>query len=426
VGTDTLHIYTHYFEINPPTSTNVSDAPVQFANSGTVSPGVVGLGPSSTIMQRLVDLGLAAARTHGLYIGTGMNRAGGVINGSNTWGGYDSGRFKGPVHTYDMDLSNVDALPVTVSNILLDDPTNPSIHNISLMGSETPFIARITTDQYPLSLPYSITQKFVSTLSAAPSNTSDKSLQLTKPFNGTMTIILSDGFNITLPTSTMYNSSSLTPIAAQDDQNSTGPYYLSTAYLSQVYLMLDYESAKFHLAQAILENAYVIPVPFCPGSTPVPYNYGKKISTFLAKGLIGAVLGGVIGGLAMITLLVVLLVGWRNQKRNQRLEQRWATEEKAMGKRRTNTDESMDMEMSPLREKNYGPELLPPAPYGAASYSAHPVYAPVPLPSPYSSVQADADRLERAASVVSSVGSEGEDGDSGSMRAPSSLSRHSR
>lgn len=386
-GTDNLHLYTHFFETDPAFEHVVPGSDVEFANSGYISPGIVGFGSSSTLLQRLYDLGLITARMYSLYIGSGMDRAAGVVNGSNVLGGYDSGRFTAPVHTYDMDLSSEDFLPVTVSNIVLDDPSNASLRNVSIMNNTAPFTAKITTDQYPLTLPYAITQSFISHTSAIPSNNTDGSLQIPTPttFNGSLSFTLSDNFTITLPPEVVSNVSGLTPIAANDqpdDANTT--FYLSVAWLSQVYLMLDYESSKFHLAQVIPKNAYVMPQPWCPSSTPIPYDYGNpnpNASPFWAKGLIGAVIGGTIGGLAVFTAVVSLFVFWKGHRYGVLQERQWVAREKSM-KVKLQLNGS-DIEMSPLREKEEDivyPEVLAPAPYrprsGISDLSEDPRYEP--------------------------------------------------
>lgn len=373
-GTDNLHLYTHFFETDPAFEHVVPDSDVEFANSGDVSPGIVGLGPGSTLLQRLYDLNLTTARVHSLYIGSGMDRAGGVVNGSNVFGGYDSGRFTTPVHSYDMDLSSDEYLGVTVSNVVLDEPSNGNLRNVSIMNGTSPFTAKITTDQYPLTLPYSITQAFASHTSAVPSNNSDGSLQIPQPFNGTLTITLSDNFTITLPPEVVYNASGLSPVAANnqtDDASNT--FYLSVAWLSQVYVMLDFEASRFHLAQVIPKNAYVMPQPWCPSSTPVPYDYANpnpNASAFWAKGLIGAVIGGVIGGSALLTLAVAIFVFWKGRRYGMLQDQRSQSEKRrglgGLGKMKVKLQlNGSDIEMSPLKEKEdvIYPQVQAPMPY---------------------------------------------------------------
>jgi len=273
-----------------------------------------------------------------------MDRAGGIVNGSNVFGGFDAGRFKNPVYTQTMDLANVDYLAVTVSNIAISDPTNPSMNNVSIMDNGATFDARITVEQYPMSLPYQVTQKFMSLLSAKTTDMADKSVQLTKPFDGTMTITLSNGFQVTLPSNVVYNASGIAPVAFRD-KDDTSPNYLSIAWLSEVYLMMDFETSRFHLAQAIPKNAYVMPRTFCPNTIPVPYNYSKTASHFVTQGMIGAVIGGIIGGSALLVAAVCIYVFWRRSRIIKDQEKRWAAEERAFSGGKQN------MEMAALSPK---------------------------------------------------------------------------
>ncbi|MBE7179926.1 MAG: hypothetical protein INR71_01755, partial [Terriglobus roseus] len=193
-GSEEFSLYTHYFETNPASATVVSST-LEVANVGDGNPGVVGLGPRSTLLQSLVDQSIISARTLGIYLGTSMPRANGVINGSLTWGGYDRGRFAGDVKSYDMDLSNVDAFPLTVQDVIIstaDNETSTSLFDDSRFPNNTgnlSFVGRLSTDQYPISMPYQLTQNFKELLSARPSSLPDGSLGLTVPFNGTMTFV---------------------------------------------------------------------------------------------------------------------------------------------------------------------------------------------------------------------------------------------
>jgi hypothetical protein len=373
-GTDDIHLFTHYFPPDPAFENVVTDSPVMYAQSGDINPGILGLGSSSTVLNGLIEQGTIAARTLSFYIGTGSIRAGGVINGSNTFGGYDSGRFTGPLYTYPMDLKSPDYLPVEVSDIILDNPSSPTLHKFSIMDDRS-FEARLTTDRYPMLLPYEVTQKFMSAVSAEPTNMTDGSLRVTAPFNGTMTIRLSNGFNVTLPGNVIANVSGLSSVAAQD-QNYTGPYYLSESWLSQVYLMMDFEKEQFHLAQVRNNDAYVIPTTFCPGDLPIAHEYNSKPS-FGQRGLIGAVIGGLIGGCAVALLSWILYLWWRSEQQEKSAVRYRGVKEAIM------TDEDMEM------------QKLSPMPPGTQR-----TWAPVPIAPPKSP------RSISPVSSISSMGSE--------------------
>lgn len=327
-GFDTLHLYTHYAFADLAVDYAIPDMPVQIATGGhNHRPNTLGLGSSSTILERMHDLGQIASKTYSLYLGNAFNRAGGIFNGSNVFGGYDSSRFKGPVYTYPMDFSSPDYLPVTVTDIIIDHPSNPLHERISIMADST-FEAKISTDRYPMTLPYSVTTRFINTVHAAPAQkTSDsdqgRALHLTRPFNGTLTVVLAGGFNVTLPPEaiTQPGDQHLSSILSVP-QNYTGPYYLSSAWLSQVYLMLDYEAKQFHLAQAIPDAQHSSPKPFCSGSIPMARGKTHR-HTSLSKAHIGAIIGGVVGGAFFIlALLTACFVYKRRQLARQRRD--WA------------------------------------------------------------------------------------------------------
>lgn len=313
-GTDQINLWQHFFDPGAAQGFHVENTPVEYALSGDVDPGVVGLGSASTLMQSLVDQKLISAKTFSLYIGNGMERAGpGHINGSNIFGGYDSSRMTGEVHTYNMDFSQPDCLPVTIADIVIDDPDH-DIRNRSIIDNGKSFQARITTDQYPMLLPQQVTQNFKNLLGAGKSGNADNSLKIMQPFSGIMRIKLSDGFEVTLPTETVFNTSGISPVQDNTDANYTGPFYLSTAWLSQVYLTLDYDTSKFHIAQVVQQADNIIPMPLCVNATPVPYERHPKPSQFAQAGLAGAIVGGFIGGIAIgVALLVIVLSRKRNR-----------------------------------------------------------------------------------------------------------------
>ena len=339
----------HYFDPGPAVSVvNVAATPVEYVQSGDQLPNIVGLGAASTLLQSLVDQGHISARTFSLMYGDGMPRAGpGPYNGSLTFGGYDAARIRGSVHTYPMDMSQADFMPVTVQDIILDDPGNSTLRNRSILDNGASFEARITTDQYPMRLPAAVPRNFASLLGARPSDNEDGSLQA-PPFAGVMRILLSDGFEITLPSeSVVVPQNGLTPIQDNPDDDDSGPFYLSIAWLSQVLLTLDYDAQQFHLAQAILEDTYIVPTTLCAGATPTPFNYGSKNSSFVKHGMIGAVLGGVIAGIAAVVAVIWTFVAWRRHRLIREQQSKWAAESAAY------KDGEMEMQsLSPKKGKS--------------------------------------------------------------------------
>lgn len=311
-------MYTHYFRTDPAWQTLLPNYTFTMATDGEENPGILGMGQRSTLLQHLFEAGMISGRTYSLYIGQSFERAGGEAIGANVFGGYDPQRFKGEVHNYSMTLGAANPLKVHVSDIILDDPSGFT-RNVSLFDQATfpnltdnfsGFDAQITTDQFPFALPYAVVQNYKQQLGAVASDKwGDGSLQLTKPFNGTMTVVLSDGFRVTIPPEMMFNASGISPVADRAERDD-GAFLLGSAWLSQVYLMLDYESYTFHLAQAIPDPLFNQPKTWCPRTVPLAAVRSSGGRGFAGNGLIGAVVGGVVGGLGLIALVLWVYVWW--------------------------------------------------------------------------------------------------------------------
>ena len=179
-------MYTHYFETDGASQTLVPNSTIEVATSGDVVPGRLGVGSSSTLLQDLAGREMIAGKTYSLYIGQGFDRAGGKVNGSNVFGGYDSGRFSGTPHQYPMSMNSVSPMNVRIKDIVItqtESGANQSLFDTKAFPNmeSTPqtFEAQITTEQFPLSLPYQITQNFISVALAQKDNYwGDNSLKL--------------------------------------------------------------------------------------------------------------------------------------------------------------------------------------------------------------------------------------------------------
>lgn len=306
-GTDVLYFFTHYLYSMPAFQNNITDLPIQLVQSGDDVPGVLGLGPKSTALQKMYDVGMIASRSFSMFLGTSFERAGGVFNGSITFGGYDSARFQGDTFQSDMDLSQPNPFHVKVTGMLLDDPTGLQ-RNVQLV-SDGGFDAEISTDQYDFSLPADVTSAFAEALGANSAMPLNGSLQASLPFNGTLTVTLSNGFAISLPATTVSNISGITPVSAQSSNTSTTSI-LGGAWLSEVYLMADYETSTFSLAQVVQHEPWIETRTMCPGTAPTVY-VKPQINAFIRKGGVGAIVGGFIGGLAISVIGIYCCVSWR-------------------------------------------------------------------------------------------------------------------
>jgi hypothetical protein len=325
-GQETLRLYTHYFETEGASQTLLENSTVEVATRGSIIPSRVGMGSSSTVLRDLAARDMIAGKTYSLYIGHGHDRAGGVVNGSNVFGGYDSGRFVGTPNKYPMNIANSNPMSVRIKDIVITDSKDNS--NVSLfdntvfteMKAPAPvFEAQITTEQFPLSLPYQLTRNFIARVGGADKDNfwGDDSLKLKNDFNGTLSIVLEDGFTVTFPPEVLMNASRITPIQERIE-DSKAPFLLGSAFLAQVYLMADYETNNFFLAEAVQKDNVVMPVSFCPKTTPAAYKRPDQ-SQWQRQGLIGAVIGGLIGGLGTIAALYCLWVALLRRKDARKL-----------------------------------------------------------------------------------------------------------
>lgn len=324
---DNFNLFTHYFDPSPPNLTTIPDFPLTVLTnySSDSTPwfgpaGLLGLGPSSTLLRRLYDNQLISSRSFGLYMGTAYQQSNGAINGSLTLGGYDSGRFDGEVHNFTISPANADAgnspFVVTVSQMTL---TTADGQTTDLVDQS--FDAHLTTAQYQLNLPGDVTQHFQDVTSATPSNDELNVLRLPDNFDSSLTITLSTGLSLTYDAEWLRNVSNNSPISAVDTNsspNSTSSVnLLGSAFLANVYLIANYDASPptFHLANARPHGPYVMTQTLCPNTIPVPAQE-FKISGFAASGIAGAIVGGVIGGIGL-----TFLVWWLARKYLQR--RRW-------------------------------------------------------------------------------------------------------
>jgi hypothetical protein len=250
----------------------------------------------------LKDRGEITTRSFGLYIGTAYPRAGGAINGSLTLGGYDSGRLEGNSTTFsvasDFDVrAGETPFRVRVESVTLFDGNS---NNESIPLTTAPYDAFITTDQFGMTLPPSVTDTFVERTSATAEDNefSEQTFALPADSNYTMTVTLANNLTITIPANEMRNASNASPITSTP-ANLTTPL-LGSHFLSKVYLTVNYDASPpaFYLAQASPHGPYVLPEPICSSTVPAqaePVN----ISSWKRNGIIGAVLGGVIGGIGL-------------------------------------------------------------------------------------------------------------------------------
>ena len=294
--------------------------------------GLVGLGPSSTLLDHLYNSQLIPTRSFGLYMGTAYEQSNGAVNGSLTLGGYDSGRFDGDVHNFTISPAQPDAshspFKISVQQMTLTDSSGKKT---DLLTSS--FDAHITTSQYQLNLPGNVLQSFSGATGATPSNDDLNVFRLPDDFDSKLTITLDSGLDITYDAQWLKNVSNNSPIstgAISDNTTNTTVNLFGTAFLSNVYFIANYESAppKFHLANALPHAPYVFTQSLCTDTLPVAAPK-SNLSSFGTSGLTGAIIGGVVGGLGL-AFAIFWLVRKYLQKRMWRQQAKQAMKGKGI------------------------------------------------------------------------------------------------
>lgn len=329
---DTFNLFVHYFDPSPPANFPVSDFTIKVLSNYTSSStpwfgpaGLLGLGPSSTILTRAHDLGLISTRSWGLYMGTYYKEANGLINGSLTLGGYDSGRFQGEVHNYSIGIPNPDAhnspFSLKISQMTL---TNDDGEETNLVSDE--FEAYLTSHQYEINLPAAVLDEFADKTGA---ETANDRYRLPDGFNSSLTVTLSSGLNLTFEPEWLKNVSNDSPFSSTasdaDSANSStsAPALLGSAFFTHIYMMVNYDAQPeptFYLASALPHGPYVMTRTFCGDTQPTPAPT-TNISSFAASGMAGAIVGGVVGGIGL-TFLVWWAIRKYAQMRMRRNHQR--------------------------------------------------------------------------------------------------------
>lgn len=300
-GTDVLHLWEDLM-VDDTAETNISSFPLQLLSNYTSSTdpffgpaGLVGLGPSSTVLDYLQKAGQIASRSYGLFLGTAYPRASGTnsVNGSVTLGGYDAARFQAPVQSFALAPSDTagGALRVPVSAMTLSSSSGNLVH-------AHPFTASLSTAQYELTLPASLAASLPSSVDPAA--------------DLTLTITLGDNFTVSFDAAWL----STHPFAFSSSD--TGPYVLGASFLASTYLSVSYDSTPpaFFLAPALPQAAYVNPRALCANAVPLPQG-SAHVSFFVKNGLVGLIVGGSIGGGALTVLGIVVFGGWRREGRSK-------------------------------------------------------------------------------------------------------------
>ncbi|KAF7510332.1 hypothetical protein GJ744_006828 [Endocarpon pusillum] len=285
----------------------------------------LGLGLSSVFLQSLVDAGLIAARVFGLNAGSQSTAQ--PREGSLVLGGYDTASISSHFTEYPMDypllkeISNrVCPLQVKIRKLILRPADGDDI-TLSDEGSEID--ACIEPYDNLFRLPTFAFDLFKQHTQWTSDTTGDPELLVTEPglfypsstgFNGSLLISLNNDFEVEIPNAELQHP--LRGIAANGTRvlnnniTEANVYFnsaplqavvLGKAFLSQVYLAVDYDAKRFKLARQIQRDV-----------TPNPAHLSPCSSKKLGGGSIAAI---VIGSVLGLLIALLLWSGWYFRKR---------------------------------------------------------------------------------------------------------------
>lgn len=328
LGTDTVHLYTHFFESDPAMGTNVETVPISILNSLPTSNSsapfsYLALGPSSSLLRSLYNTGKISSRSFGLYVGevafpstsSSLNSISDVpwtANGSVTFGGYDSARLKNPVGSFQLQQppNGLNAFKVSVADVRLISDSDTDLPDTSLLKASpdkanATFGAYVSTSSIPIVIPSQVLD-----------NLKDRTKDLSTTTNVTISFILNTASG-PQPFQVFTTPASIeTSFAAPSD--GSAPFTLGLPFLSSNYLAVDYDAGSFYLAPAVPSAPFIAQTTLCPQTTPKPY--GKpNVHSFSKQGLIGAVLGGSIGVIAALTLSYCFIGRWLRRRKREKL-----------------------------------------------------------------------------------------------------------
>ncbi|KAL2069115.1 hypothetical protein VTL71DRAFT_15453 [Oculimacula yallundae] len=179
---------------------------------------VLGLGLNSTFMKFFYESGRTASRSIGLYYGVPSSAGAGLErNGTMIVGGYSKSRVQGELLG--------ETFPLGAFKLARQCPWEVDVSSISISGQEfvkAPFTACIEPQESALALPKALYQL----LKDSESGSAD------------LTITLSNGLNVTIP-------SSLISL-----RESTDSPILGAPFLSQVYVFADYQKRTLSVGRA--------------------------------------------------------------------------------------------------------------------------------------------------------------------------------
>ena len=295
------------------------------------------IGPSSDFLDWLVAEGLAPSKIVGLFFGSRSQLQG--ADGEVTIGGYDRSRVAGPwfnFTTFQGFSPSTCPLQVQIRDILHNN-TQGSSSLVADLLSGVPACLDPLGNTFALTP--SIFNLYLHSINASIDTSNLTSTPLFDPSDsgllGNLTFSFSNGLTTVIPdyelksqvrgpnqqgTYTVTDPDHLSLAVARN--GSLGMVTLGGVFLSQHYLLIDYEKNRFSLAPAVLGDSAGAPdlVTLCTAASNTTEGANAAPTASAAGGsppsVLGPALGGSLGGLAGVALLAALVL-WLYRRRGR-------------------------------------------------------------------------------------------------------------
>ena len=304
------------------------------------------LGPNSSFIDTLLSNSLVPSSAFGLFFGSRSQTKG--VDGDLIIGGVDRARLAGPWSNFATQAHYIDAqcpLQVLVKDIRLNNDRG----SFSLFAdSDATVIACID----PLQNQFTLTETMYNIFASLTEHANDPGIEggsdfteqtyplSAAPLLGNITVELSNGYTTHVPSYefvsqergtdlegkyAVVNESRLMVAAGTTGTSTLDGVQipiLGGVYLSQNYLMVDYDSGIFRLAPAVLgempDQAHDI-VQLC-GGIEVDQSSSSSSTGKGSNSHAGAIAGGVIGGVAILAIAAVMIWYLKKKKKKQKRE----------------------------------------------------------------------------------------------------------
>jgi hypothetical protein len=255
-------------------------------------------------------------------------------------GGYDKAKVDGEL--YESQIASDGTLKLEVTNFTLNF-ADGIVQN--LLDNQSPFSVDLDTRIERLIVPSTIAAAFKTAVGAEsyfnPAQLPvpwlptqyGQLLRVRQQFLGNLTITLSNGFSVTIPseqltanyTSIVQEKVSISSIAEPPANTESGIF--GSIFLSQAYLMVDHDSMNFSLAKRsdATSTSQIERIGCQTSSTPSTTStttlggnsedQGDRSASKSSTKILGPILGSLLGAIAIL-VLALFLIRWYKRKRN--------------------------------------------------------------------------------------------------------------